>query len=95
MSWRDLLTDYIKNGKQKSPEEQEKEACEMFLNILEEENNNKLVNSNKTIPRFFYKKPINYNTLFFNIKQEAKTRFLSVKSMEIPEKKSKILNKKI
>jgi hypothetical protein len=93
MSWRDLLTDYIKNGKQKNPDDQEKEACEMFLNILEEENHTRLGNSNKMIPRFFYKKPINYNTLFFNIKQEAKTRFLSIKSMEIPEKKSNKYNK--
>lgn len=88
MSWRELLSDYIKNGKQKFPEEQEKEACELFIKIIEDENNSKMVNSNKSIPRFFFKKPINYNTLYFNVKQEAKTRFLSVKSMEIPEKKS-------
>ena len=88
MSWRDLLSDYIKTGKQKYPEEQEKEACDLFLNILDEENQSKMTSSNKTIPRFFFKKPINYNTLYFNVKQEAKTRFLSVKSMEIPEKKS-------
>jgi hypothetical protein len=95
MSWRDLLTDYIRSGKQKGPEEQEKEACDLFLNLLEEDNQNKLANANKNIPRFFFKKPINYNALYFNIKQEAKTRFLSVKSMEIPEKKSKkLINKR-
>ena len=90
MSWRDLLQDYNKCGKQKNPEEQEKEACDLFLKILDDETQGKGPNSNKLIPRFFFKKPINYNTLYFNIKQEAKTRFLSVKSMEIPEKKSKI-----
>ena len=94
MSWRDLLTDYIKIGNQKGSEDQEKEACELFLNILEEENSSKLTNSNKNIPKFFFKKPINYNTLYFNVKQEAKTRFLSVKSMEIPEKKSKLILKR-
>ena len=87
MSWKDLLEDYIKTGKQKTPEEQEKEACEQFLDIIKEDRLSKAHSSE--IPRFFFKKPINYNTLYFSVKQEAKTRFLSSKSMEIPEKKSK------
>jgi hypothetical protein len=88
MSWKDCLVNCIKEGKQKPVEEQEKEACELFMDILEQDKAQK--NKFTNIPRFFFKKPINYNTLYFNVKQEAKTRFLSIKSMEIPEKKSKI-----
>jgi len=82
-SWKDLLRIYSKNGIQKSAEEQEYEACNKFMEILNEEKGKQT-----TIPKFYFKKPMNFNDLYFNVKNEAKTRFLSARSNEIPEKKS-------
>ena len=36
-SWTTLLQNYISKGKQKSLKEQEEEATDIFMNILEEE----------------------------------------------------------
>jgi len=74
-SWKDLLRIYKNNGEQKTAEEQEYEACNKFMDIINEEKG-----TQPTIPRFY-----------FNVKNEAKTRFLSARSMEIPEKKRKKL----
>jgi len=85
-SWKDLLRIYKNNGEQKTAEEQEYEACNKFMDIINEEKG-----TQPTIPRFYFKKPMNFNDLYFNVKNEAKTRFLSARSMEIPEKKRKKL----
>lgn len=83
-SWKNLLEDYLKsNNNPNQAVEQEKEANELFLEYINEDT------SNHPIPRFYYKKPINYNDLLFAVKSEAKSRFLSMKSYEIPQKKSK------
>lgn len=81
-SWKDLLREYSRNGVQKAPEEQEYEACNKFMEIVNEEKQKE-----SKIPRFYYKKPMSFDNLYFAVKNEAKTRFLSTKSMEIPEKK--------
>ena len=37
-------------------------------------------------PKFYFKKP-EYNELYYNIKAEAKQRFLIVKTYEVPQKR--------
>lgn len=80
-NWKDLLDIYNKNGTKPVPLEQEKETTEAFFSYMD-------YNENKenSIPKFYYKKPINYNDLYFSLKTEAKNRFLSMKSYELPQK---------
>lgn len=78
IDWMTVLKDYNNGKPHKSPAENDKDADMEFLKLLEEEktkeeNNNP---SYKTIPRFFYKKPNNENSLYFKVRQEARTRFL-------------------
>lgn len=40
----------------------------------------------KTIPKFFFKKPQSETSLFFKVRQEARTRFLQNKTAEVLEK---------
>lgn len=81
-NWKTLLEAYTKsNSKTKTSEEQEVETTNLFFNYMEYDNNNP-----NNIPKFYYKKPINYNDLYFNVKTEAKNRFLSMKSYELPQK---------
>ena len=88
LNWRSLLEDYTKisDPNKKSPEIQEEETTKMFFDHM-------YYNENKqsNIPKFYYKKPINYNDLYFNVKTEAKNRFLSLKSYELPQKTRKIV----
>lgn len=88
MNWKDLLDSYSKNGKKLSQEESELETTKSFLDYMEYDKK-----ANLTIPKFYYKKPINYNDLYFNIKTEAKNRFLTMKSYELPQKNRKIFIK--
>lgn len=85
-NWQDLLKSYIEKHPPKSIEEQEKEACDLFLEYMKEDESSK-------IPKFFYKKPMSYNDLYYSVKVEAKTRHLGLKQMEIPEKSGKIINR--
>lgn len=92
MNWKDLLDSYSKNGKKLTPEESEVETTRTFLDYMDYEKK-----GNSTLPKFYYKKPINYNDLYFNIKTEAKNRFLTMKSYELPQKnrkEEKLFNKK-
>ena len=78
IDWLQVLKDYNKDKPHKSPAENDKDADMEFLKLLEEE---KTIEENtnpsyKTIPRFFYKKPNNENSLYFKVRQEARTRFL-------------------
>ena len=86
MNWKDLLDSYSKNSKKLSAEESELETTKTFLDYMEYENRE---NSANSIPKFYYKKPINYNDLYFNVKTEAKNRFLTMKSYELPQKNRK------
>lgn len=84
-NWKSSLEDYTKSDlRKKSPEELEEETTKLFFDYMDY-NNNKSSN----IPKFYYKKPINYNDLYFNVKTEAKNRFLSMKSYELPQKTRK------
>jgi serine/threonine-protein phosphatase 2A regulatory subunit B'' len=40
----------------------------------------------KTIPKFFFKKPMGDDSLYFKVRQEARTRFLQNKTAEVLEK---------
>ena len=86
VTWKDLLEDYIKQNEltEKIIEEQEKKANEDFLDMIKP-----CENSQNKIPKFFFKKPVTYSDLNYSIKLEAKSRFLSLKSFEIPSKKRK------
>ncbi len=82
LNWKYLLEDYLKIDSIKKPaEQQEEETTKSFFEYM---NYNESKGSN--IPKFYYKKPINYNDLYFNVKTEAKNRFLSMKSYELPQK---------
>jgi len=80
-NWKDLLDYYIKSGKKRTAEDQEKETTDEFFKYMEY-----YENKTNNIPKFYFKKPINYNDLYFNVKTEAKNRFLSMKSYELPQK---------
>jgi serine/threonine-protein phosphatase 2A regulatory subunit B'' len=84
--WKDLLESYISttNANKPNPENQEKESIEEFLDLIKQEEDP--VPDSK-IPKFYYKKPASYNDLYFMVKSEGKSRFLSMKSFEIPQKK--------
>lgn len=85
MNWKDLLEDFMKKAKKSPIDDQEKQTTDLFFEYLDYNENKE-----KSIPKFYYKKPINYNDLYFNIKTEAKNRFLSMKSYELPQKNRKI-----
>ena len=82
-SWTTLLDDYIKKGKQKSKEEQEKEVTRLFMKNLEEKQKNE---DDKGIPRWFFKKPTNYSDIYLSVRSEAKQKFLYLKQYEHPQK---------
>ncbi len=86
LNWKYLLEVHTKNDKmvKKKPEEQEEETTNLFFDYMDY-NDSKGTN----IPKFYYKKPINYNDLYFNVKTEAKNRFLSMKSYDLPQKPRK------
>jgi len=86
-SWTTLLQNYISKGKQKSLKEQEEEATDIFMNILDEEK--KITEKNDgPIPRFFFKKPTNFSDIYLSVKTEAKQKFLILKSYDLPQKKN-------
>ena len=63
MNWKDLLEDFMKKAKKSPIDDQEKQTTDLFFEYLDYNENKE-----KTIPKFYYKKPINYNDLYFNIK---------------------------
>jgi hypothetical protein len=87
ISWRDLLEDYTKRENKKPNESSEKESINLFLNYIKTDDK-----PTANIPKFYYKRPISYNDLYFSVKSEAKSRFLSLKSFEIPQKKRNLIN---
>ena len=84
--WMDLLKNYIKNGKKPTKYQQEEETTKLFLEIIDEDQKKK-ANGNKNIPRFFYKKPTNFTDINITVKNEAKQKFLILKSYDLPTKK--------
>lgn len=87
-NWVDSLKKYNEGKQHKSPAENDREADIEFLKLLEDEKTkDELKNpSYKTIPKFFYKKPNNENSLYFRVRQEARTRFLQNKTAEVLDK---------
>ena len=84
--WMDLLKNYVKNGKKPTKFQQEEETTKLFLEILDEDQKKK-DQGNKNIPRFFYKKPTNFTDINITVKNEAKQKFLILKSYDLPTKK--------
>ena len=84
--WLDLLKNYVKDTKKTSKYEQEEKTTKLFLEILESDKNKK-VNPNPKIPRFYFKKPTNFSDLNITLKNEAKQKYLIIKSYDFPSKK--------
>jgi len=87
-SWVQKLQKFNSGKSHKSPAENDREADVEFLRLLDEEKALEETRnpSYKTIPRFFFKKPQNENSLYFKVRQEARTRFLQNKTAEVLEK---------
>jgi serine/threonine-protein phosphatase 2A regulatory subunit B'' len=87
-NWVEALRKFNEGKAHKSPAENDREADIEFLNLLEHERKTEEEKnpSYKTIPRFFYKKPDNENSIYFRVRQEARTRFLQNKTAEILDK---------
>ena len=87
-NWADLLKKYNEAKPHKSPAENDREADIEFLKLLEDEKHEEEEKNPtyKNIPRFFYKKPNNENSLYFRVRQEARTRFLQNKTAEVLDK---------
>lgn len=77
-SWVQKLKRANEGKAHKTAAENDREADIEFLKLLEEEKNldEQRNPSFKTIPRFFFKKPTNETSLYFKVRQEARTRFL-------------------
>ena len=84
--WLDLLKNYVKDTKKPTKYEQEEKTTKLFLEILESDKNKKK-NSNEKIPRFYFKKPTNFSDLNITLKNEAKQKYLIIKSYDFPSKK--------
>ena len=84
--WMDLLKNYVKDKKKTSKYQQEEQTTKLFLEIIESDKN-KLPGSYNTIPRFFFKKPTNFSDLNITLKNEAKQKYLIIKSYDFPSKK--------
>jgi hypothetical protein len=89
--WKILLENFCKENVQhagvnneETEKQKERVVTENFINIIEQDS------GKDDIPRFYFKKQV-YNELYYNIKSEAKQRFLSVKSYEIPQKRRKYI----
>ena len=87
-SWVRKLKASNAGKEHKSPAENDREADVAFLKLLEDEKEleEKSNPSFKTIPKFFFKKPNTENSLYFKVRQEARTRFLQNKTAEVLEK---------
>lgn len=88
--WAEKLKRHIKCSEKphKTPAENDREADTAFLKLLEEEKQTDETKnpSFKSIPKFFFKKPSNENSVYFRTRQEARTRFLQNKTAEVLEK---------
>ena len=70
MNWIEQLKKFNANKDHKSPAENDRQADIEFLKLLEEEKKQEEDKnpSYKNIPRFFYKKPSNENSLYFKVR---------------------------
>jgi len=89
MAWVNALKSYLQDHQpHKSPVENDREADQIFLRLLEEHNERErqVSSSYASIPKFFFKKPQLENPIYIKLRQEARTRFLHNKSAEILDK---------
>ena len=89
MAWVNALKSYLQDHQpHKSPVENDREADQIFLHLLEEHNERERQASSSyaSIPKFFFKKPQLENPIYIKLRQEARTRFLHNKSAEILDK---------
>lgn len=89
MAWVNALKSYLQDHQpHKSPVENDREADQIFLRLLEEHNDRERQASASyaTIPKFYFKKPQLENPIYIKLRQEARTRFLHNKSAEILDK---------
>jgi len=87
MKWAENLKKFVDSQPLKSPAETDKETDILFLKMLEEDKKNE-ENSNesyKSIPKFYFKQQTD-SPLYFRIRQEARTRFLQNKTVEVLDK---------
>lgn len=89
MAWVNALKSFLtEHQPHKSPVENDREADQIFLHLLEEHNarERQASTSYAKIPKFFFKKPQLENPIYIKLRQEARTRFLHNKSAEILDK---------
>lgn len=85
--WKELLETYSteNTSNRETLDKEEKESIKEFLEYIKPQDEEAKAIG---VPKFYFKKYINYNDLYFNLKTEAKSRFIQRKSYEIPPKKS-------
>ncbi len=86
--WVRKLQAFNENKDHKSPAENDKEADQEFLKLLEEERKLQEAQdpSYKQIPKFFFKKQNTENSLYVRVRHEARKRFLQNKTAEVLDK---------
>ena len=84
--WMDLLKNYVKDRKKATKYQIEEKTTKLFLEILDSDKKSRS-NSNNSIPRFYFKKPTNFSDLNITLKNEAKQKYLIIKSYDFPTKK--------
>ena len=84
--WMDLLKNYVKDGPKKTKYQIEEETTKLFLEILNSDRKTDN-NSYKSIPKFYFKKPTNFSDLNITLRNEAKQKYLIIKSYDFPSKK--------
>ena len=84
--WMDLLKNYVKDIPKRTKYQIEEETTKIFLEILNSYRNTEN-DSYKTIPKFYFNKPTNFTDLNITLKNEAKQKYLIIKSYDFPSKK--------
>ena len=84
--WMDLLKNYVKDKPKRTKYQIEEETTKIFLDILNSYRNTEN-DSYKTIPKFYFNKPTNFTDLNITLKNEAKQKYLIIKSYDFPSKK--------
>ena len=82
----DLLKNYVKDKPKRTKYQIEEETTKIFLDILNSYRNTEN-DSYKSIPKFYFNKPTNFTDLNITLKNEAKQKYLIIKSYDFPSKK--------
>ena len=84
--WMDLLKNYVKDKPKRTKYQIEEETTKIFLDILNSYRNTEN-DSYKSIPKFYFNKPTNFTDLNITLKNEAKQKYLIIKSYDFPSEK--------